>query len=82
MPIWPGTPNLLFFYVLFFSLAFSFILLFSEITKMNNSIEEFQDLNLQDLYMKLQLSDNDFDDWLIAMGLLHGSQLATTAATK
>ena len=24
--------------------------------------------------MKLQLSDNDFDDWLITMGLLHGSQ--------
>ena len=35
------------------------------IKKMNNAIEELREMNLQDLYTKLQLTGNEFDDWLI-----------------
>uniref|UniRef100_A0A914C8Q1 Uncharacterized protein n=1 Tax=Acrobeloides nanus TaxID=290746 RepID=A0A914C8Q1_9BILA len=41
---------------------------------MNNPIEEFREMNLQDVYTKMQLIDEEFDDCFIAMGLLHGSQ--------
>jgi hypothetical protein len=36
------------------------------IKKMDNAIEELREMNLQDLYTKLQLTDNEFDEWLIA----------------
>uniref|UniRef100_A0A914E4J2 Uncharacterized protein n=1 Tax=Acrobeloides nanus TaxID=290746 RepID=A0A914E4J2_9BILA len=39
-----------------------------------NAINELQGMNLQDVYTKLQLSDDEFDEWLVAMRLLHGSQ--------
>jgi hypothetical protein len=37
----------------------------------NSPVEELQEKNLQDVYTKIQLTDKEFDDWLIAMGLLH-----------
>uniref|UniRef100_A0A914EED6 Uncharacterized protein n=1 Tax=Acrobeloides nanus TaxID=290746 RepID=A0A914EED6_9BILA len=46
---------------------------------MNNPFGELREMNLQDLYTKLQLRYNEFDEWLTTMGLLHGTQFATTA---
>jgi hypothetical protein len=40
-----------------------------------NVIDELRDMNLQELYGKLQLSDEEFDDWLTSMGLLHRHQV-------
>jgi hypothetical protein len=41
---------------------------------MNNPLEELREMKLQDLYTKLQLTDNEFDECLTTMGLLHGTQ--------
>ena len=36
-------------------------------------MNELQDFNLDDLYDKLHLTDDEFDQWLASIGLLHGS---------
>uniref|UniRef100_A0A914DLD5 Uncharacterized protein n=1 Tax=Acrobeloides nanus TaxID=290746 RepID=A0A914DLD5_9BILA len=40
---------------------------------MDNPLEALREMKLQDLYTKLQLTDNEFDDCLTTMGLLHGT---------
>jgi hypothetical protein len=37
------------------------------------ALNEFQEFKLDDLYAKLMLSDEDFENWLTTKGLLHGS---------
>uniref|UniRef100_A0A914CJ98 Uncharacterized protein n=1 Tax=Acrobeloides nanus TaxID=290746 RepID=A0A914CJ98_9BILA len=49
---------------------------------MNNSLEEIREMNLQDLYTKLQLTDNEFDDSLIAWDYLMNHKLVITAIIK
>lgn len=49
---------------------------------MNNPREELRSMNLQDLYAKLQLTDNEFDDWLKQLGLLHRSQICDTCGDR
>ena len=39
-----------------------------------NAINKLQGMNLQDVYTKLQLSDDEFDEWLVAMRLLQRFQ--------
>lgn len=41
--------------------------------KKNMTINELQDFKLDDLYAHLALSDEEFDHWLISLGLQHGS---------
>jgi hypothetical protein len=41
-----------------------------------NAIDgDLRDMTLQELYERLRLSDKEFDDWLVSMGLLHNFQL-------
>jgi hypothetical protein len=40
-----------------------------------NAIDELRYMNLQDLYEKMRLSNQEFDDWLKSMGLLHAFQV-------
>uniref|UniRef100_A0A914EIK8 Uncharacterized protein n=1 Tax=Acrobeloides nanus TaxID=290746 RepID=A0A914EIK8_9BILA len=35
-----------------------------------NTIDELRDMNLEELYGRLQLSDGEFGDWLVSTGLL------------
>ena len=35
-------------------------------------MEELRNFNLKKLHDKLRLEDNDFDQWLESIGLLHG----------
>ena len=40
-----------------------------------NAIDELRYMNLQDLYEKMRLSNQEFDDWLESIGLLHAFQV-------
>uniref|UniRef100_A0A914DHZ7 Uncharacterized protein n=1 Tax=Acrobeloides nanus TaxID=290746 RepID=A0A914DHZ7_9BILA len=40
-----------------------------------NAINELRYMNLKDLYEKMRLSNQEFDDWLESMGLLHAFQV-------
>uniref|UniRef100_A0A914CUH8 Uncharacterized protein n=1 Tax=Acrobeloides nanus TaxID=290746 RepID=A0A914CUH8_9BILA len=39
-------------------------------------------MNLQEIFTMLQLTDEEFDDWLISMGLLHGSQFCDNCGNR
>lgn len=41
------------------------------------AINELQDFRLNDLYEKLRLGDEEFEDWLVSMNLLNGSMQCT-----
>jgi hypothetical protein len=35
---------------------------------MDNPIDELREMNFMDLYMRMQLTDDEFEEWLIEMG--------------
>jgi hypothetical protein len=41
------------------------------------AINELQDFRLDDLYAKLRLMDEEFEDWLVSMGFLNSSMNCT-----
>uniref|UniRef100_A0A914ECB8 Uncharacterized protein n=1 Tax=Acrobeloides nanus TaxID=290746 RepID=A0A914ECB8_9BILA len=40
-------------------------------------MNELQDFRLDDLYEKMQLEDEQFQDWLVSIGLLNGRKPCT-----
>ena len=43
------------------------------------AIIELQDLRMDDIYEKRQLEDQEFEDWLVSIGLLNGSKIPGNA---
>ena len=49
---------------------------------MNNPLEELREMKLSDLYTKLQLTDNEFDECLTTMCYYMEHSFATTAVIQ
>jgi endonuclease III-like uncharacterized protein len=49
---------------------------------MNNPLEELREMKLQDLYTKLQLTDNEFDECFTKWGYYMEHSFATTAVIQ
>lgn len=48
-----------------------------------NANDELRDMNLRELYQKMeQLTDEEFDDWLESMGLLHAFQVCDSCGNR